>query len=194
MIKGVSFTTPLFVKNLFTPIIFFFCIAFLAFFPLSSMAAGSSSSVSHDKPASQTAVLIAQRELGHGETTGNNRGSDIRRYLQGKENLPWCAGFVSHVLKQANITTYPYTLSSLKYYKTAKEKRLLTNNPQAGDLIIFTRQGGGHIGIIEKVDNNFIYTVEGNVGNYPSKVKRVIYRKGNIKNLLGFAKIKEAQR
>jgi hypothetical protein len=67
---------------------------------------------------------------------------------------------------------------------------LKVNDPQTGDLIIFTRKGGGHVGIIEKITQTTITTIEGNVGDYPAKVKRVIYQKNNIKNLLGFIKLK----
>ena len=129
-------------------------------------------------------VSVAQAEIGHGEIGGNNRGVYVRQYLGGQENLPWCAGFVSYCLKKDGYQL-PYLLRVKSFLKYGNQ----VSQPKAGDLIVFTRQGGGHIGIIEKVSANTITTIEGNLGNYPAKVKRVTYKKGQIKNLVGFVRL-----
>ena len=130
-------------------------------------------------------ISVAQSQIGLGEIGGNNRGIYVRQYLNGKENLPWCAGFVSYCIKKAGLNI-PYILRAKDFLKLGK----IINTPQAGDLAVFSRQGGGHIGIIEKVTKDTINTIEGNLGEYPAKVKRVVYRKNHIKNLLGFVRIK----
>ncbi|MDD5009389.1 MAG: CHAP domain-containing protein [Syntrophorhabdaceae bacterium] len=129
-------------------------------------------------------VSIARSEIGHGETWGNNRGSDVRKYLGGRDGLPWCAGFVSYCAKKSGLYL-PYTLRAKDYLRIGK----ITSNPQSGDLIVFSRNGGGHIGIIEKVNKDKITTIEGNVGNYPARVKRITYTRSHIKNLLAFVRI-----
>ena len=135
--------------------------------------------------ADTTPLSIAQSQIGLGEIGGKNRGVYVRQYLNGQEGLPWCAGFISYCLKKSGYNL-PYTLRARNFMKLGK----IIKNPQAGDLIIFSRQGGGHIGIVEKVNKDTISTIEGNLGKYPAKVKRVVYRKNNIKNLLAFVRLK----
>ena len=131
-------------------------------------------------------VKNAQRELGRGEFLFDNVGSDVKRYLNGEEHLPWCAGFVSYVLRESGIKIQ-YTLRARDFLKLGKTIK----DPRAGDLIVFSRGSGcGHVGIIERVDKNKIYTIEGNTGNVPSKVKRLSYNRKYIKNWLAFIRIK----
>lgn len=54
---------------------------------------------------------------------------------------------------------------SAGYYKSMG--RFYTNNPQPGDQIFFKDSSGeyGHTGIIEKVNNGFVYTIEGNTSS-----------------------------
>lgn len=129
-------------------------------------------------------VSVAQSQIGLGELGGNNKGIYVRQYLGGRENLPWCAGFVSYCAKKAGLGL-PYTLRAKDYLKLGRK----VNNPQRGDIIVFSRNGGGHVGIIEKVSKDTITTIEGNLGEYSSKVKRVVYRRNNIKNFLAFVRI-----
>jgi len=132
----------------------------------------------------ETPLAIAQSQIGLGEIGGNNQGIYIRQYLNGHENLPWCAGFVSYCIKKSG-SKLPYTLRARDYLKLGQK----VYNPRSGDLIVFGRQGGGHIGIIEKVLQDRIIVIEGNRGDYPAKVQRVVYKRGHIKNLLAFVRI-----
>lgn len=132
-----------------------------------------------------TPLTVAQSQIGLGEIGGNNKGKYIKKYLNGQEGLPWCAGFISYCLKKANVD-FKYTLRAKDFLKIGKP----VTNPQAGDLIVFTRKGGGHIGIIEKVTKDKIITIEGNTGKYPSVVKRIIYARNNIPNLIGLRRLK----
>ncbi len=131
-------------------------------------------------------VSIAQSQIGRGETSGNNRGPDVKKYLSGKEGLPWCAGFVSYCAKTSG-SKIRYTLRAKDFLRLGKKIK----EPMAGDLIVFSRSGGsGHVGIIETVSLTKIITIEGNTGNYPSKVKRFSYNKNHVKNLLVYIRIK----
>ena len=136
-------------------------------------------------------VVVARAQIGNGETWGDNRGAYVRKYLNGKENLPWCAGFVSYCFRRAGYNM-PYTLRAKDYLKYGKQVK----KPIPGDLIVLSRSGGGHVGIIEQVKGDTITTIEGNTGKYPSKVKRIVY-KGKPKNLIAYIRInrmKEARR
>jgi uncharacterized protein (TIGR02594 family) len=129
-------------------------------------------------------VSVAQSQIGLGEVGGNNKGIYVRKYLNGRENLPWCAGFVSYCLKKDGYNI-PYLLRAKSFLDYGQK----VNNPKAGDLIVFSRQGGGHVGIVEKVAKETITTIEGNTGDYPSKVKRITYKRNHIKNFLAFVRL-----
>lgn len=129
-------------------------------------------------------VKIAQSEIGNGEMGGNNKGYYVRQYLNGRENLPWCAGFISYCAKKAGYKL-PYTLQAKDFMRLGR----VVKTPQVGDLIIFSRQGGGHIGVIESINKDKIISIEGNLGEYPAKVKRVVHNRHNLKNLLGFVRL-----
>ena len=132
-----------------------------------------------------TPLSIAQSQIGLGEIGGNNRGIYVRQYLNGQENLPWCAGFISYCFKQVKYNL-PYFLrakSYLNYGEKIKKWQL-----SIGDIVIFNRKGGGHIGIIERIVNNGFVSIEGNVGNYPAKVKRVNHMFED-ESILGFVRL-----
>ncbi len=128
-------------------------------------------------------IGIAQSQIGQGEIGKDNGGPTVRKYTRGQE-VPWCAGFVSWVFHTSG-RDIPYHLSARSYLRYKRVK-----SPKAGDLIIFRRgANGGHIGIIESVEDGRITTIEGNKGTYPARVKRFAYTLGHIKNLLGFVRL-----
>ncbi len=127
-------------------------------------------------------VKIAQSQIGKGEIGGDNRGPIVRQYTKGKE-VAWCAGFVSWTLSRAGIDI-PYYLAAKSYLGF---RRVAT--PRAGDIIVLRRTGGSHVGIVENVRGGVITTIQGNVGPYPARVKRVTYTLGHIKNLIGFVRV-----
>lgn len=108
-------------------------------------------------------------------------------YYNGSDyNVDWCAIFISYVAELSEI------LGTL-VYKTAGAGDFARygvrngwghwyegheNIPKVGDIVSFTWNGLGdyvsegedkyfsdHVGIVYKVDSNYIYTVEGNSGN-----------------------------
>ena len=128
----------------------------------------------------QKILSNARAQIGCGETTGNNSGKDVALYLRSKASLPWCSGFVSFVLSRSGVK-FRYTLRA-KDFLTQGKKVL---SPLPGDVVIFTRKGGGHVGVVEIVKHDCFISIEGNTGKFPSKVKRVKH-KFQEKNLLGF--------
>jgi uncharacterized protein (TIGR02594 family) len=131
-------------------------------------------------------LAITQSQIGLGEMGGNNQGKYIRQYLNGRENLPWCAGFVSYCIKKAG-ANIPYTLRAKNFLGFGK--RLKISELKPGDIVVFNRQGGGHVGIIEKLNKDNFISIEGNIGEYPAKVKRVKHSYTE-KNICGFVRIK----
>ena len=115
-------------------------------------------------------LAIARQEIGHGEQGANNRGKYVRQYLNGREGLPWCAGFISYCFKRAG-KDIPYTLRAKNFIGYGRCLAIAELRP--GDLVVFSRKGGGHVGIVERIDDYGFISIEGNLGKFPAKVKRV---------------------
>lgn len=120
----------------------------------------------------ETALRFGIGELGKQEIPkGSNWGADVKKYLASvgiNSPAPWCMSFVYWCFSQAaNELGVPNPLFKtggvLLQYQKRKNDFGLRANPQAGDIFIMQFKGGlGHTGIVEKSDEQFIYTVEGN--------------------------------
>jgi peptidoglycan hydrolase-like protein with peptidoglycan-binding domain len=118
------------------------------------------------------ALNAAISQIGVREASGNNDGVPAQRYSGGRE-VAWCANFVSWSFRQAG-TPLPgnqWSLGSCDYMMNQMKSNGVWFNrgqqpPQAGDVIFFGRPGDStHVGIVERVENGKVYTVEGNTGN-----------------------------
>ena len=102
---------------------------------------------------------------------------------------PWCAAFAMNMLKDHGVLDTS-GLSNPNYCPTIKNwassKGIYGKNgqytPKPGDAILFDWQANGreadHIGIVEKVENGRVYTIE---GNSKDSVKRNSYPVGSSK-------------
>lgn len=107
-------------------------------------------------------------------------------YQASKQGFAWCDMFNDHChlvaadmdpdeAQRVTCQTGPYGAGcywSAKYYKDAG--RFYTDNPQPGDQIFFRNYA--HTGIVEKVENGIITTIEGNTSNM---VARRTYKVGD---------------
>ena len=138
-------------------------------------------------------IEIAVGELGVKESPANsNRQKYGKEY--GVNGTAWCCQFVWWLFKKAGAaalfyggkkTAYCPTL--MNYYK--KQGQFVTKNFEPGDIIFFDFNGNGqpdHVGIVEKITGDVIYTIEGNtsVGN-DSNGGQVMRRNRSKKNVLG---------
>jgi hypothetical protein len=151
---------------------------------------------------SGAALHFAVGELGKGEIGGNNAGPTIQKYLEGFAEPPanWCAAFISWCYYMASRDDVPftYTLSARALFNEFKHKAKpgisLVDIPGPGDLMFFWRGSKnswmGHVAMVEKTDDKYVYVIEGNIGKFPSQVKRSAYPR-NPSTLLGFGRVKE---
>jgi hypothetical protein len=86
------------------------------------------------------------------------------------QGQPWCDVFVSWCFKTAFNDDLvaghnSYCPSHVNWFKA--RSRWHTGNPQAGGVIFFKDSSGVacHVGIVEKVDNLRVYTIEGNTSS-----------------------------
>ena len=108
-------------------------------------------------------VAKAVSQIGYKEK-GNN--DTIYGAWYGMNYQPWCMMFVSWCAAQCGISTgtipklayVPYCAEF--YQKQGRYKAKGTYKPQPGDLIIYG--SNSHIGIVEMVQGNKVFTIEGN--------------------------------
>lgn len=128
-------------------------------------------------------VDVAISQIGYKEYQGNNNMYGV---WYGMNNQPWCDIFVSWCAHEAKIQELipksSYVPDRLTYYKqrNAYFKRG-SYTPKPGDLVLFDFNNNGtpdHIGIVEKVQGNTLYTIEGNTtGSGESSNGDGVYRK-----------------
>lgn len=144
------------------------------------------------------AARIASGMIGEREESGN-RGAIVRMVCNGREGLPWCGGFVNYVYDQVDprlfnqgdyLSARSFEREGAKYgsFRTLSNDSGSGYTPRVGDVIVFGRNGGGHVGIVTGIDDNGNVTyVAGNDGN------KVSARSFNIshppRQLLGFVDV-----
>ncbi len=151
----------------------------------------------------QTVVVVARRELGHGEEGGNNCGPDVVRYRRGvNDKGSWCAAFVSYAWEEAAAETglyLPFKRShgAQRLYKAIRAVgHEVSAVPRIGACVCWERPEAGawagHVGIVVGFDatSNTLVTVEGNRGRFPSRVAEFTYPEGRwLNRLIGIASL-----
>lgn len=120
------------------------------------------------------ALALAERYVGVREHGGRNRGPQIERWLE-TVNLapgqPWCAAFVSAVLKEAAAglsmpSPIPLSASVAKLWKRSPEHMRSGSCTRGAIFVHFTDpqnpHGFGHCGFVRGIDDGHALTVEGN--------------------------------
>lgn len=159
-------------------------------------------------------IDVAVTQVGVAEATGNNDGVPADRYMGG-DRLPWCMGFVLYCnrlsadpkIVQPGMTKLQ-ALELRNVHQAAALLRSLhlwfdpgAHPPQRNDVIFFWTRGISdalaqpaaptetHVGLVEMVYADAIWTIEGNAGN---AVKRVIYSRKNpvsMARIAGYARM-----
>ncbi len=130
-------------------------------------------------------VVLANYEIWNynaGETTGDNKGPRLKVYQEyaggsGCVNKAWCAAFVSYIHHE--VTNNGNSLRSCAVSELMKQgpsKSYGKGTPIPGDILAWYGYNGstilGHTGILTQINSNGTYmTIEGNGGQYPSKVQ-----------------------
>lgn len=108
------------------------------------------------------------------EQIGNVGGEKYWRWYGFEERVEWCAIFVSWVANEAGYiesNTFPKfsnVKNGIEWFKIMGQWENSSYIPKSGDIIFFDWEQDGkanHVGIVEKVENNRIFTIEGNSTN-----------------------------
>ncbi len=122
---------------------------------------------------SPSIVEIALQEV------GNIGGEKYWRWYGFASRVEWCAIFVSWVANEAGyidsntIPKFSGVWNGIDWFKALGEWQEPPYVPKSGDIIFFDWENDGrpnHTGIVEKVENNKVYTIEGN-SNDECKIK-----------------------
>ena len=146
-------------------------------------------------------VALAEMAAGAVESGANNAGPFVRKYLNGIIDPPadWCAAFVSWCYDQHPAgCPYGYSLGARDVLKRCRARGWgydhRTEPPQPGDIVVWRRGPidgwQGHVGLVyEATPGGMLYTIEGNKGGYPARVRRFSYVTRSMDTLLGFARV-----
>jgi hypothetical protein len=155
-------------------------------------------------PLLKKAIDIAKTQKGITEQGGNNYGPEVKKYLASVglgQGYPWCMAFVYWCFEQAaaqlNKTNPLLKTASTRYRwdkATCKKIKVAdaVHNPalvKPGCIFIYKTSLGqytGHTGIVTKVEDLYIHTMEGNTNNGLSSEGDGVYavkRKINTINL-----------
>jgi hypothetical protein len=154
-------------------------------------------------------VRVARKNIGYGEVEGNNDGP-LLRAIGGKPGHEWCALFAGYCYRKAITNLWGVTMRDEWAWRKpgqpvigAKELvkaawgagALRFTDPlfaKPGDLICWHRRTGpiswkGHVGLVEEIKDGLVHTIEGNVGKFPSRVKRLVRDVHKDDRFYGFA-------
>ena len=105
---------------------------------------------------------------------GNIGGEPFWRWFGFNHRVEWCAVFVSWCAEQLGLTEagviprFALVDDGVRWFKTRYLWQNSSYTPLPGDLIFFDWDGAGsadHMGIVERVDGEFVYAIEGNTSD-----------------------------
>lgn len=122
----------------------------------------------------ETVLKLALDEIGTVEQPAGSNRVKYNTWFYGRavsgSAYPWCMAFVQWVYALAG-AKLPYRTAScgglLNWYRTYQKDCVVTE-PRPGDIVIFDFPGGAttdHTGIFERMDGEFVCTVDGNTGD-----------------------------
>jgi uncharacterized protein (TIGR02594 family) len=120
-------------------------------------------------------LVNARKLLGTSEVIGDKNNPVIMKWAKDlnlqsiyvADSVPWCGLFMAHVCKvsELEIPKMPLRAKEWLNFGTKQEHAML------GDVLIFSRTGGGHVGIYVGEDTNCFHVLGGNQGDRVSIVR-----------------------
>lgn len=83
------------------------------------------------------------------------------------DETPWCGAFVGYCAKKADLTIPKIAIRASEWADWGTEQ----NIAMLGDVLVFERKGGGHVGIYCGEDETAYHVLGGNQGNQVSIVR-----------------------
>lgn len=137
-------------------------------------------------------LAISKGEIGVQEIPGKPSHPRIVEYLESTtvdhgmahlDETPWCSAFVNW-----NVTKAGFKGTNSAWARSWLKWGIATDKPEPGDIVVFSREGGGgHVAFYLREDAKFIYVRGGNQNN---RVCDMPYPKNRF---LGYRKYAESK-
>ncbi len=116
-------------------------------------------------PVAVTPYEIAKTQVGISERYNKATIAMYHEYagLKADYSVPWCASFMSYCFAKSSYADQGIKSARAKDWLNVG--RPVDHDIQEGDLVIFTRDGGGHIGFASTVHKDHIEVLGGNQDN-----------------------------
>ncbi|CWU74539.1 TPA_asm: CHAP domain-containing protein [Listeria monocytogenes] len=142
------------------------------------------STSSNNSQENSAIVKSALKELDEGTHEG---GMKYWQWYYFNGRVEWCAIFVSYNAEKAGVKMdrFAYCPTGIENFKAKNQWQGKGNLPKNGNIIFFDWDGDSvsdHVGIVEKVENEVVYTIEGNSGD---KIAKLSYEK-NSPYIMGY--------
>ncbi|EFU74738.1 hypothetical protein HMPREF9088_0423, partial [Enterococcus italicus DSM 15952] len=142
------------------------------------------STSNNNSQGNSTIVKAALKELDEGTHEG---GTKYWQWYGFNGRVEWCAIFVSYNAEKAGVKMerFAYCPTGIENFKAKNQWLEKGNLPKSGNIIFFDWDGdfvSDHVGIVEKVENEVIFTIEGNSGD---KIAKLSYEK-NSPYIMGY--------
>ncbi|WII96009.1 TIGR02594 family protein [Moraxella haemolytica] len=96
--------------------------------------------------------------------TATNQAHRLKEKVRQNDETPWCGAFVAFVMAKAGLSHHiPKSFPLARSWVTAGSK---LNNPAYGCVVVFSRNGGGHVGFcVGRDKHGNIMVLGGNKGD-----------------------------
>ncbi len=122
-------------------------------------------------------LAVAKSQIGVREYGGRSSNPRIVHYFRKavgrsySDSYPWCSAFINYVTKTAGHRG-TNSLSARSWLRWGR----YTSNPRPGDIVVFGRRRGGHVGIFVGFSGNRVRVIGGNQSNRVSLKSYPRYR------------------
>lgn len=113
-------------------------------------------------------LAIAREYIGLEEIPGPRHHATILSWLKklqawwADDETPWCGTFVAHCMQECDLPIPKFWMRA----KAWAELGTRLAAPVRGCVVVFERQGGGHVGfVVGRTKNNLLMVLGGNQGN-----------------------------
>lgn len=139
-------------------------------------------------PLLEKVLMIAAGQIGQKEQGGRNRGPMVDEYIRAARldpavaSYPWCACFVQWAFREACndigiVNPLPRTAAVHGLWQRSPQG-VHFDEPAVGDIFLIDHgRGKGHCGLVERLEDAVMWTIEGNTNLAGGREGDGVYRR-----------------
>ncbi|WP_420478217.1 TIGR02594 family protein [Brevundimonas sp. FT23028] len=120
-------------------------------------------------------MVLARAQIGVREVVGPKHSPIIMGWIRelgakvlgvpvNDDETPWCGTFMAWLMKRSNLPAPPIAVRAAQWGRVGGWGRELVG-PRPGCILVFTRDGGGHVGLYVGEDETHFHVLGGNQSN-----------------------------